>query len=96
MTRGTEKDFAAAHPTTAELVVEVAVSNPALDRENASLYAGAGVKEYWIVLGAEQRVEVYRQPVEGRYLERRVLERGESIETPGVPGACLPISELFR
>lgn len=96
VTRGTEKDFAAAHPTTAELVVEVAVSNPALDRENASLYAEAGVKEYWIVLGAEQRVEVYRQPVEGRYLERRVLERGESIEAPGVPGACLPISELFR
>jgi Uma2 family endonuclease len=32
-------------------VVEVAVSKPELDRENAALYAEAGVKEYWIVLG---------------------------------------------
>lgn len=46
LTRGSESDFTSAHPTTAELVVEVAVSSPALDRENASLYAEAGVKEY--------------------------------------------------
>src|SRR6266536_2450406 len=57
--RGTEADFATTHPSTGELVVEVAVSRPALDRENASLYAEAGVKEYWIVLGVERQVEVY-------------------------------------
>src|SRR5256885_14807671 len=31
--RGAEADFFQAHPTTAELVIEVAVSSPALDRE---------------------------------------------------------------
>src|SRR5919108_2957704 len=72
VTRGTEKDFAAAHPTTAELVVEVAVSSPTLDRENASLYAEAGVKEYWIILGSERQVEVYRRPEQGRYGERQI------------------------
>lgn len=35
--RGIEEDVILVQPTTAELVVEVAVSNPALDRENASL-----------------------------------------------------------
>src|SRR2546426_3707655 len=60
VTRGRESDFTAAHPTTAELVVEVAASSAALDRENTSLYAEAGVKEYWIVLGPERQVEVYR------------------------------------
>jgi Uma2 family endonuclease len=35
--RGTEADFLKAHPTTAALVLEVAVSTPTLDRENASL-----------------------------------------------------------
>ncbi len=44
--RGEVEDFDAHHPTTAALVVEVAVSNAALDRENASLYAEAGVEEY--------------------------------------------------
>src|SRR5689334_1804477 len=54
VTRGHESDFATAHPATAELAVEIAVSSAALDRENASLYAEAGVKEYWIVLGNEK------------------------------------------
>ena len=36
VTRGQESDFTDAHPTTAELVVEIAVSSAALDRENAS------------------------------------------------------------
>src|SRR5437667_4293677 len=42
--RGSHRDFAAAHPSTAELLVEVAVSSPELDRRNATLYAEAGVK----------------------------------------------------
>src|SRR5437867_201552 len=46
VTRGTEGDFTTAHPTTAELAVEVAVSSATLDRENATLYAEAAVKEY--------------------------------------------------
>src|SRR6266508_3243510 len=37
--RGAEVNFLVAHPSTAELVIEVAVSCPVLDRENASLYA---------------------------------------------------------
>src|SRR5262245_61175836 len=72
VTRGTESEFTTAHPTTAELVIEVAVSSATLDRENASLYAEGGVNEYWIVLGNERRVEVYRRPENGRYQEMRV------------------------
>jgi Uma2 family endonuclease len=56
--RGSESEFFHAHPTTAELVIEVAVSSPVLDREAASLYAEAGVKEYWIVLGTTRQIEV--------------------------------------
>src|SRR5438552_3141266 len=63
VTRGSESDFKNAHPTTAALVVEVAVSSAELDREIASLYAEAGVEEYWIVPGQERLVEVYRRPV---------------------------------
>src|SRR5712671_3699715 len=67
VTRGSEADFASAHPSTAELVIEVAIASPALDRETASLYAEANVKEYWIVLGLERTVEVYRRTENGRY-----------------------------
>lgn len=95
ITRGSEGDFASSHPTTAELVVEVAISSPTLDRQNASLYAEAGVKEYWIVLGNERRVEVYRRPLNGSYEEVRTVGPEESIELIAVPGVRVRIADLF-
>ncbi len=95
LTRGSERDFSTAHPTTAELVIEVAVSSATLDRENASLYAEAGVKEYWIILGAERRVEVYRLPGDGRYQEQRLFGSGDTIECGSVPGVRVRIADLF-
>ncbi len=93
--RGSRADFRSRPPTTAELVVKVAVSSVALDRENASLYAEAGVVEYWIVLGSEEQVEVYRQPVNGVYQFRRVYARSEIIEGVTAVDVPVPVAALF-
>lgn len=92
---GTLADFTSRHPATAELVVEVAVSSVAPDRENASLYAEAGVREYWIVLGEKEQVEVYRRPVEGVYLDRRTYARNEVIEQVEVIGGAFAVATMF-
>ena len=83
------------HPTTAELVVEVAVSSPILDRENASLYAEAGVKEYWIVLGSQRQVEVYRRPENGVYKEMHTAGSDDTLECASVPTVRIRVSDLF-
>lgn len=93
--RGERRDFREAHPTAAELVVEAAVNSAALDRENASLYAEAGVKEYWIVLARQQQVEVYRCPVGGVYQEKRLCERGETLVCESAPELRVALDELF-
>jgi Uma2 family endonuclease len=93
--RGGVADFKEAHPKTAELVIEVAVSSPALDRENASLYAEAAVKEYWIVLGLERAVEVYRRPEAGEYKERNRFELNDTIECSSLPGVRIGVADLF-
>lgn len=93
--RGEEADFDNRHPRTAELVVEVAVSSVALDRENASLYAENRVTEYWIVLGEEQRVEVYRQSENGVYQQKRLYSVGETIACESVPGLQVALAEWF-
>jgi len=93
--RGGERDFVAAHPGTAELVIESAISSPALDRENASLYAEAGVKEYWIVLATPRQVEVCRRPENGRYQEKFVAEANETLECSSISGMRLQVSDLF-
>ena len=93
--RGEDKDFRLVHPTTAELVVEVAVTSLAADREKASLYAEAGVGEYWIVLAETEQVEVYRRPEGQMYRERRTYGRRESIEEVGVTSGAVAVEALF-
>lgn len=93
--RGQESDFDAHHPTTAELVVEVAVSSAALDRENASLYAEAGVAEYWIVLANDAQVEAYRCAENGVYQQKRLYAVGEILSCESVPGLQATLADWF-
>ena len=92
---GARRDYTDRHPTTAELVVEVAVTSLAADREKAALYAEAVVGEYWIVLAEAGQVEVYRRPEDGAYRERRLYGRGEVIEAVGVTGGAVAVEALF-
>ncbi len=91
LVKGSVLDFRATHPHTAELIIEVAVSTLAMDREKAKLYAGANVPIYWLVDVSALQVEVYTQPQAGAYQQQR-LERNR-LQTPF--GASLPISNLF-
>jgi Uma2 family endonuclease len=62
--RGTARDYARAHPATAELVVEVSESTLAFDRgEKASLYASASIPEYWVLNLVDRCLEVHRDPI---------------------------------
>ena len=92
---GTREDYAQRHPAVAELVVEVAVTSIASDREKATLYAEAGVGEYWIVLAEAGQVEVYRVPEDGIYRTRRLYARGETIEGASVMDGAVLVEALF-
>ncbi len=60
---GTPRDYKDAHPTTASLIVEVADTTLMYDRsQKASLYAKAGIEDYWIVNLVHQQLEIYRNP----------------------------------
>ena len=76
-------------------MIEVAVTSAALDRENASLYAEAGVAEYWIVLGTEKQIEVYRQPEGGAYRQKQLYGIEETLVCESIPGLRAPLSDWF-
>lgn len=92
---GREDDFTQSHPTTAALVVEVAVSSVEEDRELSALYAEAGVAEYWIALPTDRVIEVYRQPENGRYREMRIFTIAEVLHCQSVPGVQVALAEVF-
>jgi len=55
-------DYSHAHPALPVLVVEVAESSLAFDRgHKASLYARAGVEDYWILNLVDRVLEVHRE-----------------------------------
>jgi Uma2 family endonuclease len=60
---GQPADYREAHPARPTLVVEVAESSLAFDRmHKGSLYARAGIQDYWIVNLLDRVLEVYRDP----------------------------------
>lgn len=64
--RGEQRPRTPGHPDPDELllVVEVADSSLSFDRTTKlAKYAGAGVREYWIVNLADDVIEVYRSPL---------------------------------
>ncbi len=90
------EDAAARHPTTASLVAEVARSSLELDRAKASIYAEAGVIEYWLIDVLAQRVEIFRDPDGARYRTAAVADLGETIAPVAVPTLVVEVARLFR
>jgi Uma2 family endonuclease len=87
---GSIRDYRDAHPESALLLIEVSDSTLAFDRHvKASLYARAGVPEYWIVNLIESVVEIYREPAQNpserfgwSYARSDRFASGDSIPTP--------------
>jgi Uma2 family endonuclease len=100
---GSFHDYVAAHPSRPVLVVEVSESSLALDREHkGSLYARAGLADYWIVNLVDGVLEVYRDPVPEpaasfgwRYRSVEALEREVSISPLALPGAHIRVVDLL-
>ena len=96
-------DYLASHPSRPELVVEVALASLALDRgEKASLYARAGVADYWILNLVDNVLEVYREPAADphrpygwRYASTATRRRGDSVTPLALPDSAIPIADLL-
>ena len=61
--KGGVRDYLIQHPQTAELIIEVSDSTLDKDRtDKASIYAEAGILDYWIINIKDRVVEVHREP----------------------------------
>ena len=98
---GRARDYIAAHPTTAVLVIEVADSSLRLDRRfKAEVYARAGLQEYWIVNLGDGALEVHREPELGaddlwRYRSIEVLRPPSGVRPLAIPDAEISIADLL-
>ena len=93
-----EDFYAESHPTAADVLLLIEVSDSTLeyDREiKKTLYAEAGIGEFWIVNLRENTLEIYTAPKNGTYRLARILETGETVESSAVENLKLNIDEII-
>ena len=84
------------HPTTADLVIEVADSSLAFDtNEKRLLYAKAGIREYWVVDVNGRRLHVYRDPRAGDYSTQQTFGPAETVSPLAAPSATVRVADLL-
>jgi Uma2 family endonuclease len=91
------------HPTTALLVAEISDTTLKLDQiRKASLYARAGIADYWIVNLVEQQVEIHRQPQADAsqpfgfsYADLVILKPSDFVTPLAVPRARILVADLL-
>ncbi|HZQ36909.1 MAG TPA: Uma2 family endonuclease [Dehalococcoidia bacterium] len=78
------------------LLIEVADSSLLCDRERKiPQYGKDGIGESWLVDLANERLLVYRTPLDGRYSETRSLGRGAPIAPLAFPELTLTLDDLI-
>ncbi len=101
--RGTPRDYSGVHPSTAELVVEVADTSLQIDiTEKAERYATAGIADYWVLDIAGQQLHVFRDPAPlpaglgaTAYRTHLTVKPTERIAPLAVPHAMLLVGDLL-
>jgi Uma2 family endonuclease len=102
--RGTPRDYVGHdHPTTALLVVEVSDTTLSYDRgQKASLYAKAGIADYWIVNLPDRQLEIRRRPIRdrrqlygARYADLTVIPPDDRTSPLAAPPAKIAVADLL-
>jgi Uma2 family endonuclease len=100
---GRPADYRAAHPAHPVLAVEVAESSLAFDRgRKGSLYARAGIEDYWILNLTDRVLEVYRDPGPDvtapygwRYRSASILAPTAGVQPRAFPSIQIAVADLL-
>ena len=100
---GRPTDYREAHPARPALAVEVAASSLDFDRrQKSSLYARAGIRDYWIVNLVDRVLEVHRDPQPAAdaaygwvYRSTETLRPSATVTPLAAPGARIPVTDLL-
>jgi len=92
------KEYRTTHPRPDDilLLIEVAESSLAYDcGEKAEMYASAGIADYWVANIPDRRVEVFRQPQNGRYASHEAFEAPDEVHPLAFPEVAMSVAILF-
>jgi Uma2 family endonuclease len=91
-------DYSQRYPLPEDVFLVIEVSDTTLSRDRnlkASLYAQAGIADYWIVNVSVRTLEIRRDPQGDSYRSIAVLRSGDEARPLAFPDIVLPVSRLF-
>lgn len=92
------RDYRKGRPSAADVLLLIEVSDSSLEDDRgpkATIYATAGIADYWIVNIPQRCVEVRRDPMGDAYAELRTYRPGDVIHPLAFPDLALPVALLF-
>jgi Uma2 family endonuclease len=101
--RNRDDNYLSSHPEPADILLVIEVSDSTLkyaQKTKLSLYAEAGISNYWIFNLVDIQLEMYSEPYQkqqeslGYQLQRIVLPNGVVV-IPGFPDLSLDLSSVF-
>jgi Uma2 family endonuclease len=87
------------HPTAADVLLAIEVSDSSLSRDRvtkAALYAGHGIREYWVIDVETAKIHVFRAPQGAGYGEARSPSESAVLTLSWLPDTSVDVSLLFR
>ena len=101
--RNRSDNYLSSHPEPADILLAIEVSDSTLkydQRTKLSLYAEAGISNYWIFKLVDNQLEMYSEPYQKRqgnfnYRSQRIVLPDESVTIPGFPDLSLDLSLVF-
>ncbi|MEH2400507.1 Uma2 family endonuclease [Nostoc sp.] len=101
--RGKDEDYLAHHPYPEDILLVIEISDKTIDYDQTtklSLYAEAGIYDYWIVNLLARQLERHSQPYQNAqskfsYLSKQIFLSNQPVAIHGFEDALLDLSRLF-
>ena len=98
-----EDDYFSAHPSGEDVLLVMEVSDSSIDYDQdvkQSLYAEAGISDYWIFNLFDYQLEIYSEPYQddlGKfgYLNKRIVVPNQRVALSCFPDLLLDLSRVF-
>ena len=101
--RNRDDNYLSSHPEPADILLVIEVSDSTLkydQKTKLSLYAEAGISNYWILNLVDIQLEMHSEPYQKRqgdfsYQLQRVVLPNQAVVIPGFPELSLDLSAIF-
>jgi Uma2 family endonuclease len=87
----------AIYPEDIYLLIEISDSTLKFDTsEKRDIYAAANIQDYWVVDVKNQKLIVYRTPVNGLYENKTILSLEEQVSPLAFPDINSIVNDIFN